>query len=218
MFDTIKRLLGFGPRQPKHLSEDERVALRTSISDYLREDLANARPAEIVRENALDVFSGELPEEELVAVIDALLPDLEAKRTAEMADWPEVTDCDRLDAAFAELKASGLIAEQNFWCCQSCASSDVRATIKQARKSGGTVPRGYVFYHDQDTDCAIQGGGLYLAFGSREGKNAACQAIASHVVDTLKRHGLEPEWSGKLDVRIFLPLDWKRRSPLPKFY
>ena len=218
MFDTIKQLFGFGPREPRQLSEDERVQLRDSISSYLREGLANAWPVEEVRETALDVLSGGLPDEELAAEIDALLPELEAERKAEMAEWPDVTDCDRLDAAFAELQASGLIAEQNFWCCQSCASSDVHATIKKARKSGGTVPRGYVFYHDQDTECAIQGGGLYLAFGSREGKNAACQAIASEVVDTLKRYGLEPDWNGKLDERIFLPFDWKRRSPLPKFY
>lgn len=217
MFDTIKRLFGFRPKEPRQLSDDERLALRGSITSYLREDLAKAWPAEEVRKNALDVFSGELPDEELATEIDALLPGLDAERKAERANWPDVTDCDRLDAAFAELKETGLIAEQNFWCCQTCASSEVHATIKQARKSGGAVPRGYVFYHDQDTDRAVQGGGLYLAYGSRDGKSAACQAIASEVVDTLKHHGLEPEWNGKLDTRIFLPLDWKRRSPLPRF-
>ena len=218
MFSTIRRLFGFGPREPKQLSEDKRAKLRESTGGFLHEGLANAWSAEVVRENALNVFSGELPDEELAADIDTLLPGLDAERKAAVANWPEVTDCDRLDAAFAEIKASGLIAEQNFWCCQACASSDVHSIMKQARKSAVAIPRGYVFYHEQDTESAVCGHGLFLAFGSWNGQASAFHDIALEVIATLKEHGFDPEWNAKLDQRIFLPLDWKRRCPLPKSY
>jgi hypothetical protein len=218
VFEAIKSMLGLRPRAPKQLSEGERAKLLLYLEEYLEEGFAKALPASSVREDVWDALSGELPDDDLSAAIDARVPVLEDARRAEMASWPKVTDCDRLDAAFAELQSAGLIAEQNYWCCQSCGYSDARATIKQARKAGGAVPRGYVFYHEQDTDNALHGGGLFLAYGSSEGRDAACRAVAAEVIKALKDHGLEPEWDGKLSSRIFLPLDWKRRTPLRKFY
>lgn len=142
MFEAIKSLLGLRPRAPKQLSDDERAKLLLCLEDYLKEGLAKAFPASSVRADVLDALSGELPDDELAAAIDARLPVLEDARRAEMASWPEVTDCDRLDATFADLKSNGLIAEQNYWCCQTCASSDAHATIKRARKGGGVRCRG----------------------------------------------------------------------------
>jgi len=33
-------------------------------------------------------------------------------------EWPSVTDCDRLDRAFADLNGRGIVARQNFACCK----------------------------------------------------------------------------------------------------
>ena len=35
--------------------------------------------------------------------------------------WPETTDCDRLDRAFATLAAESVVARQHLWCCTRCA-------------------------------------------------------------------------------------------------
>src|SRR5262245_42543369 len=39
---------------------------------------------------------------------------------AAQADWPEVTDYDRLVDAFAELDSVGIVAREHFSCCGSC--------------------------------------------------------------------------------------------------
>lgn len=218
MFDAIRRVLGLGSGEPQELSEDKREEIREWIKEYLREGFAKGLPPSQVRDFVFDVLSGEMPDGELSAQIDAALPVIEAERASQMAQWPEVTDCDRLDAAFDELKAAGIIAEQNYWCCQTCASGDVHAALKKARKSGGAVPRGYIYYHEQDTEGAIHGEGLFLAYGAEQRDKAANLAIAREVVETLQKHGLAPDWNGNLNTRIQVPVDWKRRTPLPDAY
>ncbi|MEM7703856.1 MAG: hypothetical protein AAF251_18110 [Pseudomonadota bacterium] len=218
MFDLIKNAFGLGLKEPKVLSAEERAEILATAREYLAEKFALGCERDEARAYALEVLAGEMSEEELAAEVDAFLPEVEAERTAEMATWPAITDCDRLDEAFADLKASGLLAEQNFWCCGTCALSDINATLKKAKKSGGEVPRGYTFYHEQDTEQAVWGNGVCLNYGAEQRGDAASVAIGREVVATLERHGLQPEWDGDLDKRILVPLDWKRRKPLPRFY
>lgn len=218
MFDSFKRMLGILPPKPRVIGPEERAQLVADIREYARETLTRGCDASEAREVTLDVFSGELPEDELEALLDETLPKLIAEREAEMADWPAVTDCDRLDAAFAELQASGLLAEQNYWCCGTCATSDMGARLKQARKAGDEVPRGYTYYHEQDTESAVCGGGLYLAYGAEARGKEATLGIAHEIVEKLERHGFAPDWDGSVNRRIFVPIDWKRRTPLPKAY
>src|SRR5688500_10767798 len=49
-----------------------------------------------------------------------------AQRAAE-ATWPERTDCDRLDAAFAELEGIGIVCRQDFTCCSTCGGAEIGA-------------------------------------------------------------------------------------------
>jgi hypothetical protein len=75
--------------------------------------------------------------------------------------------------------------------------------------------RGYAFYHEQDTESAAGGGGLYLNYGSCDEGTEAAVAIGHEIVAALKAKGLDPDWNGSLEKRIGLPLDWKRRGPAP---
>lgn len=72
------------------------------------------------------VWSGFYDPDEVDSMIDDILEDdgdeamLRAvvapefdKKTAEEASWPDTTDCDRLDQAFAELNSRGIISLHN---------------------------------------------------------------------------------------------------------
>lgn len=128
----------------------------------------------------------------------------------EQAEWPTVTDCDRLDNAFAELKADGIICRQHFSCCGSCGSVEIWDEIAAAQEVGRAV-RGYAFYHVQDTEAAVGGHGLYLNYGAVEDGEAAVLSVARKIVAALERHGLRTNWNGQWARRIGVALDWKHR-------
>lgn len=155
-----------------------------------------------------DYFEGEIDPEFVRREAPRILREELAEHARAAAGWPAVTDCDRLDAAFVALEAEGVIARQNFTCCMTCGSTEIWDEIRMAEEAG-LPARGYTFYHVQDTESAVEGHGVYLAYGACEKGQAA--AIARRVVSQLEAHGLAPEWDGSVAQRIGLPLDWKRR-------
>lgn len=130
----------------------------------------------------------------------------------EMATWPAVTDCDRLDAAFDELDERGVLARHHWWCCQTCGHAAMPEEYERVVGKGRPA-RGYVFYHVQDTESAVSGHGMYLAYGAFSRDDGAEAAVGRDIVDALRRHGLDPSWDGCVTSRILLPLEWRRRRP-----
>lgn len=129
-------------------------------------------------------------------------------------EWPEHTDCDRLDAAFDALEADGVIARQHFSCCGTCGSSEIWDEIAAVEETGMPA-RGYAFYHMQDTEAATEGSGLYLNYGACEEGEAAALAIAREIVARIEEQGLKTHWDGTWETRIGVDLDWKRRRGTP---
>ncbi|VTR93929.1 Uncharacterized protein OS=Sphingobium lactosutens DS20 GN=RLDS_20860 PE=4 SV=1 [Gemmata massiliana] len=132
------------------------------------------------------------------------------------SEWPDRTDCDRLDEAFDELEEKGIVCRQNFACCGTCGSAEIWDEMRATRDRGKTV-RGYAFYHMQDTDSAVDGGGLYLGYGATEEGEEAALTVARDVISVLNAHGLETDWNGNWNTRIGVSLDWKRRRPVIRF-
>jgi hypothetical protein len=152
-------------------------------------------------------------EDELRAAIDAAF----TKKAAEMADWPAVTDCERLQAAFARLRQGRIVALES---CGFDLTDGVHRCAREAvarDEMGPPTWDGYCFFHDQDAQRAVrEGGGLMLAFGSfrdKEEDNAEhALDVARAVVEACSREGLEVSWSGSDDTRIDLPkFRWQRR-------
>ncbi len=135
-----------------------------------------------------------------------------AAHLVEQGEWPDQTDCDRLDAAFGELDGAGILARQHFSCCATCGVYEIRDELNRAEKVGHPA-RGFTFFHVQDTQHAIAGESLYLSYGAADKDKAASVAIGHEVVAALGRHGLSPEWNGKHAHRIALPILWQRRRP-----
>jgi len=129
------------------------------------------------------------------------------------AQWPATTDCDRLDTAFEALQARGILARQNYSCCGSCGVAEIHAEIAAAEQEPARAIAGYVFYHAQDTEAAVEGYGVCLNYGAVADGEAAALAIAREVVAVLHAHGLATQWDGTWSQRISVPLEWQRRRP-----
>lgn len=129
---------------------------------------------------------------------------------AAQATWPEQTDCDRIDAAFAALEAKGIVARQDFTCCQTCGHAEIGDEIDAFAKKAKAV--GYIFYHRQDTESACENGTLYLAYGSVTDSKEDAVKVGETVRDALQQHGLNVVWNGQLKTRICVTgLDWQKR-------
>lgn len=128
--------------------------------------------------------------------------------------WPAETDCDRLDRAFDRLEAAGVLARQNYQCCSSCALAAMGEEIGVAAAlRGHDAIRGWVLYHEQDTDAALERGELRLRYWSVKADDDAARAIGAEVVDALTQCGLAPVWSGSVEDVIVVPIRWRRFPP-----
>lgn len=161
-------------------------------------------------ESAVQVFADEGDEPWLRAEAERLTAEAIAMHAAEQQTWPARTDCDRLDAAFSALEAKGIVSRQNFSCCGTCGSAEIWGEIEETQKAGLPV-HGYTFYHMQDTESAVEGYGICLNYGACEEGETAAVAIGHEVAAQLAAHGLSVDWDGRIERRISVPLDWKRR-------
>jgi hypothetical protein len=151
---------------------------------------------------------GELDADEVQSAVDAAVRTHEREKLS----WPDVTDCDRLDAVFAALTDKGIVALQYAGYTQSDGYADVSEAFHGRADRDAVV--GYCFYHAQDLDRAVNGDGLYLAFGPMDPKDEEVEGprVGVLIADELRGAGFEVQWNGTFDQRIFVPkIDWKRR-------
>lgn len=147
---------------------------------------------------------------ELRRLVARLTDSALAQHHAEQRTWTHETDCDKLDEAFAELDRVGIVARQNFTCCQTCGHTEIGYEIDGAQEY--RTVRGYVFFHSGDTEHVLGNDKLYLAYGTPNGKDDDAVQIAYEVVATLRRYGLSVEWNGLIQKRICIRnIHWQRR-------
>lgn len=138
-------------------------------------------------------------------VVDEINAHLHAQST-----WTAPTDCDHLDRAFGWLESAGVVSRQHFACCPPCGRAEIRAEITAAQEQGRVV-RGYVFFHLQATESAVDGHGLSLCYGSVDPATVSHVKIGQLIVDTLREAGLHPTWSGSALHSITVPMRWQKR-------
>ena len=165
---------------------------------------------EAIIEQATECFEDEHQRDDLGPHAERITVKLLNEHRRAQTQWTFPTDCDKLDKAFAELDRGGIVARQNFTCCQTCGHSEIGDEIKQARAYREI--HGYVFYHMQDTEQACASGHLYLAYGSVEEGEEPIANVGKRIVETLQRQGLRTDWNGSHNERVLVVgLDWKRR-------
>ena len=182
--------------------------LRAFIAHRVREGFESAH--EIV-ENATDYASGKF-ERDFGPEAKRLTAELLAAHQAEQLGWGPSTDCDRLDEAFAALNRRGIVARQDFSCCNKCGFAEIWDEVDEAEKQQPV--EGYVFYHLQCTERVIKTGQLLIAYGCLEENPVAFQRLGNAVVAELRRVGLDASWGGTTGHPIVVDgMVWRRRTP-----
>lgn len=166
------------------------------------------------RSRLIEVFTeemyapGELDAKDVVSAIDAQFTEYEKEKLS----YPAITDCDRLDAAFARMNERGVIAIQNAGYTQSDGHDDVGEVYSQHPDKESFL--GYCFYHGQDLERAINGGGLYFAFGPVDPADEQTVGVdvGNIVREELEHAGLAVDWDGTFEKRLRVPkLNWQKR-------
>jgi hypothetical protein len=151
---------------------------------------------------------GELDPAQVASAIDLEFE----KLTKEQGSWPDVTDCDRLEAAFASLNKNGIIALHDAGFTQSDGYDDFLEALDQHPQRKSII--GYCYYHHQDTQRAVRGEGLNLAFGPVDPAEEQTQGaqIGEIIRKELEISGLRVDWDGTLNKRLNVPeFRWQRR-------
>jgi len=165
-------------------------------------------------ERTLRVFTEELycPGELDRELLRQAILKANARRAEDMKQWPEVTDVDKLDQAFAAIAERGIVAMHDAGFTQSDGYDDFLSAYKRHRNRKAVI--GYCFYTRQDLEGAIRGRGLYLAFGPSDPEDEATVGVdvGRLIVEDVRKAGLPVEWNGTFKKRIHLAgFDWKKR-------
>lgn len=147
---------------------------------------------------------------DLLIEIKRLTAESLADHQAEQAGWGPTTECDRLDLAFAALNSQGILARQDFSCCNNCGFTEIWDEVEEEEKERPVG--GYVFYHLQCTEYAIKTGQLLMAYGCLEEDQDAFLAVANKIVAELREAGLNASWGGTNEHPIVVDgITWRRR-------
>jgi hypothetical protein len=181
------------------------------IREYVRQLVAGGFDSSAaIFEAVMEVYRDGLEPMALRATAEQFTKEAVKQHQANQMSWPDVTDCDHLDAALTELNRLGIVCRQNFSCCGTCGAGEILDEM-EAERQVGTDVRGYAFYHAQDTETAVDGHGLYLSYGASEETEEAALLIGDEICEALRSHGLTVNWGRCWDRRIHVVLDWKRR-------
>ena len=80
-----------------------------------------------VVDGAVECLSGPAGPAELRALAMPAVTSAFAAHLADQATWPERTDSDRLTDAFRALDQAGIVAREDFACCQNCGVAEIVA-------------------------------------------------------------------------------------------
>jgi hypothetical protein len=166
------------------------------------------------RERLYEVFTEEMyaPDELKPAEVSSELDAQFTQYELEKQLYPSTTDCDRLDDAFRLMNQRGVVAIQNAGYTQSDGFEDVGEAYSQHSNKESVL--GYCFYHGQDLERAVNGEGLYFAFGpvNPEDERTVGVDVGNIVRESLENSGLLVEWDGTFENRLRVPkLNWQKR-------
>lgn len=197
--------------EPNYDREREHIAAALDVhvrSGYGTFEHVRARVVEQVRSE----FSLEEPETIATELthFEAMLERAWRDQQQAEAGWPESTTNDRIDAAFETLGRRGIVALQDAGYTMSDGWEDIHEARREVDGAWGGV-----FFHRQDVERAVDGGGLMLAFGafaSGDDHEPESLRLANVVCEVLAQHDVATEWDGTLRKRIGIPgFDWQKR-------
>lgn len=166
------------------------------------------RPAEVERIVGENIVRGELPRTRVRELVKTEV----ARQKAEQEAWPAITDCDRLDRAFAALRAAGILAIHN---AGQTPSEGIDEMSEQYHAAGGKQSDivGYCFYPRQDMEYAMKYHKLGLAYGDIDGEDCRGVEVGQRIRSELEAAGLRVAWTGSIKDKLEITgFRWQRRS------
>src|SRR5687767_8883107 len=127
----LKRLFGLKPSMPRvppaqPQSSEDRAKMLAEIDERVSGDIAAAfLPEEEIVTATIESFTGTYEPEVIRPLVVKRTQHFLAEHRAAERVWPAVTDCDRLDRAFAELETRGIVCRQDFTCCSTCGHYEI---------------------------------------------------------------------------------------------
>lgn len=180
------------------------------IDEYILESIKNRvwsgfDSPEQIQAMVTDILEEEANEEMLREAVTLEF----AKKLREEENWPNITDFDRLNDVFANLKKRGVLCLHDAGYTMSDGHEDAHELI-QSYPAGTFF--GYCFYHGQDIERALTGSGLMLAFDHVEGDVPDKSTVGLAVQEELEKVGFSVDWDQTINRRINIPkFDWKHR-------
>ncbi|MCI9889610.1 hypothetical protein JT358_14260 [Micrococcales bacterium 31B] len=175
-------------------------------------------------------------------VIGRIVDRVWKERLDEQKTWVDGdSDYQRVARAFATLNSQGIVARENFSCCNTCGTSEIDAErSRQAGRADGYGYREsqYVFFHQQDAQRLVdEPAQLFLTYSAwRLTRDADPELLAAaaagdaaarkqlrrvtdgqvgeRVAEALRAEGLTVRWDGNPNARLAVDIrTW--RKPLP---
>lgn len=193
--------------------------IRTMVLETIWSDLLiGISDVELLADNAYEMAEEdiELELDDVTVIAEALLAYRRSQLAAAKADGR--IQPSRLTKAFEEISAQNVLALQNFSCCGTCGSAEAAGEMYEDNS------RGYIYFHEQDTETLIETGETYLGYGvnwqhicteeefealSDQQKEqqylAACRKLADEVLKpAFEKHGIVFEWNGDVSTRMHI--------------
>ncbi|HSE08225.1 MAG TPA: hypothetical protein VLB29_06125 [Nocardioidaceae bacterium] len=177
----------------EHVREFARSAVRSGL--LVRQDLHD----EVVLAITTELPDMSDPEATANRWIEEFLDELRI----EAASWPTVTDYDRLQAAFSQLEAAGIVV------LQGCEDHWAAKAVLDGRR--GQRPRGVAWFTPPDVWHAIDEGMLEVNVWHASTANVAPgDALLDEVVAAFAGQGLSAHFD---EGRVEVGARWQRRLP-----
>jgi hypothetical protein len=150
----------------------------------------------------------ELPEraDEADALAAAWIEEAREQLRIDQQSWPEATDHERLQSAFAEIELLDVVV------LQGCDDHWAAKAVLDERAAAGDPPRGIVWFTPSDVWHAVDEGMLEVNLWHGSTANAAPgDELLLDVLGVLEKHGLDAHFD---EGRIEVDAHWHRRLAL----
>jgi hypothetical protein len=137
---------------------------------------------------------------EVARIIDWLQSELDE----EMAEWPDVTDCDLLDRVFARLTSQGIVCSHYVGLEETDGFGTGSREYHRHPDKSRVV--GYCFYTADCMKSAIVEAGMYISYGSlpKEFEPAEVVKVGQAIMSAFEAEGFEVQWDGDPDRALLL--------------
>ena len=166
---------------------------------------AGLLPEDALRREVVEAVAAELPDRDAEETADAWIAEAREELRVDQESWPEATDYERLQTAFAELELSDVVVLQgveDHWEAKK---------LLQERAAEGQPAGGVAWFTPPDVWHAVDHGMLEVNVWHGDTANVEPgDELLDLVLGVLEKHGLAARFD---EGRIEVSAHWHRRMP-----